>query len=226
MTQFDKFSENYSQEINRSLRKFGGSLDYYTQYKAWYIKRIVGDDYSGKVLDFGCGIGLLSEALYRMMPGINLTGFDISEGSISRIDQPGDSKISFTSKAEDLGSDFELVVVSNVFHHIPIDRRGLAMEEIAGYLGRGGRIIVFEHNPLNVITRIVVNRCSFDVDAVLLSPKELKRYLHQVGLSKLRKDYIVFFPSFLALFRRLEPYLRLLPLGAQYVIVGQKHERS
>lgn len=224
MAEFDNFAGNYKSILNETLGRFGETLDYYTRYKASYIRRIVGDEYSGKVLDYGCGIGLLLQALKTFLPKASLMGFDISVESIGAIDKSIRDRIKFTGKVDELDKDYDLVVVSNVFHHIPIASRHDAMSEIARCIAIGGHLIVFEHNPLNPITRVVVNRCPFDEDAILLSPAELKAYLHPAGLSYLRKDYIVFFPRPLAAFSKVEPFLRFLPLGAQYAIVGKKHE--
>lgn len=224
MAEFDNFAGSYKSILNATLGQFEGNLDYYTRYKASYIKGIVGDDYSGKVLDYGCGIGFLLQTLKTFLPKTSLIGFDISVKSIAAIDKSIHDRIKFTWKVEELEDDYDLVVVSNVFHHIPIESRHDAMSEIARRIAIGGQLILFEHNPLNPITRVVVNRCPFDENAILLSPAELKGYLLPAGLSFLRKDYIVFFPRPLAAFCKVEPYLRLLPLGAQYVIVAKKHE--
>jgi hypothetical protein len=39
----------------------------------------------------------------------------------------------------------------------------------------------------------------------------------------MRRDYIVFMPRFLAFLRPLEPWLTWLPMGAQYVVLAEKH---
>jgi hypothetical protein len=87
-----------------------------------------------------------------------------------------------------------------------------------------GRVLIFEHNPFNPVTRWVVNQCQFDRDAVLLKPKEAIAHLRAAGLRFVRRDYIVFFPRPLSLCRPLERYLLWCPLGAQYVITGSKSQ--
>ena len=42
------------------------------------------------------------------------------------------------------------------------------------------------------------------------------------NLTRIRRDYIVFMPHALASLRFLEPSLAWLPLGAQYVVLGEK----
>jgi hypothetical protein len=38
-------------------------------------------------------------------------------------------------------------------------------------LKEDGHFIIFEHNPINPVTRHLVKNCPFDADAVLLSTK-------------------------------------------------------
>ena len=89
-------------------------------------------------------------------------------------------------------------------------------------LAPGGRLFVFEHNPLNPVTRRAVAACDFDDDAVLLWPWQARRVLRSAGLRDVRLDYIVFFPRSLARLRPLEPRLAWLPLGAQVMVVGSR----
>lgn len=221
MPEFDGFANHYKELLDDSLGRFGGDSAYFTQYKASYVRRIVGGDFSGKVLDYGCGIGMLSQAIHALLPNTLVTGFDVSSECIV-VAGKNPSPIRYTCKIEDLGDDFQLVIVSNVFHHIPPGHRARTMAEISSRMESGGRLIVFEHNPLNPMTRLVVHRCPFDEDAILLRPSELSSYFNASGLNRLRRDYIVFFPKMLASLRIIEPWLRLLPIGAQYAMVGGK----
>ena len=67
---------------------------------------------------------------------------------------------------------FDLVLAICVFHHIPPSERPYVMREIHRILRPGGIVAVFEHNPLNPLTRYVVKQCEFDIDAELLSLRE------------------------------------------------------
>ncbi len=85
-------------------------------------------------------------------------------------------------------------------------------------LAPGGRLVIFEHNPLNPVTRRAVAACPFDDNAVLLWPWEVKNLLRGVNLVEIDLDFIVFFPRALSPMRPLEPKLSWLPMGAQVVV--------
>jgi hypothetical protein len=96
------------------------------------------------------------------------------------------------------------------------------MKIIAEVLAPGGRIVIFEHNPLNPVTRRAVAICPFDENAELLYPWQVKKLLRKAGFARVGLDYIVFFPRPLALARPIEPSLSWLPLGAQVCAWGIK----
>ena len=81
-------------------------------------------------------------------------------------------------------------------------------------------MFVFEHNPYNPVTRRAVQQCPFDDDAILLSPREVRRLLAGAALSGVQQDYVLFFPRPLARLRPLEPWLKRCPLGAQTLTLG------
>jgi SAM-dependent methyltransferase len=112
---------------------------------------------------------------------------------------------------------FDVSFAVCVLHHVgPPDRLGL-VAEAARVTRPGGLVLVFEHNPLNPLTRRVVRDCAFDEGAELLGRRELERLYRGAGLEVLGVEYLLFFP-----WRAdtLERALRRLPFGAQYVVAG------
>jgi hypothetical protein len=79
-------------------------------------------------------------------------------------------------------------------------------------------VTILEHNPLNPATRLVVSRCEFDEDAILLGRRESERLLTDAGLAPAETAYILFFP-----FRNdFERHLSRLPMGAQYYVASSR----
>src|SRR6185437_14789410 len=123
--------------------------EYFAGYKANYIVKNAVNAGTGKILDYGCGVGQLAMQLKRRMPEKQIDGFDVSEKSLDRIEPALRSQGVFTSRAEGLGGDYEVVVLANVLHHVKIEERPEIISEAASHVGPGGRMVIFEHNPLN-----------------------------------------------------------------------------
>jgi SAM-dependent methyltransferase len=219
---FDHYADDYTDILDRNVSISGRDSKYFAEYKAMYLRRMLGAGFAGKVLDFGCGVGLLSESLRKQLPAAGLNGFDISRSSIAQVDSELALNGVFTSCKEDLADDYDLIVVANVFHHIPVAARKEVMRELSERLAPGGLLCIFEHNPANPVTRWMVAHCPFDDDAVLLPPSETVDRVQQAGLQLKRREYTLFAPIFLRLLLPLETWLRQLPLGAQYAVVAAK----
>lgn len=219
---FDSFAANYQDLVNENVRITGESSDYFAAYKARYIARKVVGLQTSKILDYGCGVGLLAGHVVRMLPGRQVDGFDVSKESIERISEDLQRQGTFTTSMETLGTKYDVIVLSNVLHHVkPADREDL-IGEAGSRLALGGKLVVFEHNPINPLTRWAVSQCAFDEDAILLPNQETRGYFARGELRLVRRDYIVFFPRWLKWFRPFEPFLHRCPLGAQYAVVAQR----
>ena len=217
MSDFDRHANRYQAALDRSLAMSGDTSEYFVRYKAEYVDRLLGSG-RRKILDFGCGIGLLSAAIADLRPDDCVHGFDVSRQSLDLVEAKLRARGVFTSDLEELQADYDMIVVANVMHHVPPASREQTIQDLASRLAPGGTLLIIEHNPLNPATRWVVAHCEFDDDAVLLWPGELGRYFAHAGLTRGRMDYVLFFPRFLSRLRSIEPKLRWCPFGAQYAI--------
>lgn len=221
--EFDRFSDDYQRMLDQTVRITGEKGDYFAELKARYLVALQGSTFAGTVLEFGCGVGLLSQHLLRHFPACRLHGFDVSRSSLDMIPLAISARARFTAIENELSSDYDLIVTANVMHHIPPPERQDALGRMQKRLAKGGRLVVFEHNPLNPLTRIAVKQCPFDEGVSLLWPGELLNYFKGAGLSLEKRDYITFFPRALAWLRPFESGLAWCPLGAQYVMVGRQN---
>jgi len=219
--EFDNYSDEYNDIMDDCVGVFGQEAEYFQQYKSEYLQRIANGITPAKILDFGCGVGNFSNVLAKTFPTAEVHGYDVSSKSIDIARKSPLHNVSFSSNLGDLDERYDLVVVANVMHHIPPNQRESAIDEIWSRVRTDGQVIVFEHNPLNPLTRWVVKHCAFDADAILLKPRETTGYFLRRKAS-VRRDYIVFFPKMVSWLKPLEPALMWLPLGAQYAVVAQK----
>jgi len=224
VTEFDAVASNYVQLVDGSVGITGENSDYFAAYKARYVATQVAASSDGacaKILDYGCGVGLLSGHLKQCLPHRQVDGFDVSESSLSRIDPALRSHGVFTSRLADVGRDYGIVILANVLHHVNPDERRAVISEAASHLVPGGKMAIFEHNPLNPLTRWAVAHCPFDEGVVLLTAGEVGSLLTS-DLEFLRRDYIVFFPKWLSGLRVFESFLDWCPAGAQHATVARK----
>ncbi len=214
---FDHYADEYHTLHAQSITASGESTEYFARYKLDCLHRM-SLPADGPVLDYGCGIGNVTEQLVRSFT--NVHAYDPSGKSLAVARQRAPTA-TFYENADALpDGKFEAIILSGVLHHVPPSERVALMSGLRAKLAPSGRVVVFEHNPLNPLTRRVVKNCAFDDDAILLWPWEAKRLLGAAGFRTVALDYIVFFPHALAKLRWLEPKLGWLLLGAQMMIVG------
>lgn len=221
MSNFNKFSNNYEDILNRDIKFSGESADYFADYKAKFIKDYFGNNFKGQILDYGCGVGLVIKQLikYFNKDDVKITGFDIANELIVKAKEKN-SDVEFINDDIELNKKvFDVIILANVLHHIKIDERVNFLINISKLINERGNLFIFEHNPYNPITNAIVKNCILDKDASLLKINELIKILNTAGFSILKKCYIVFFPKILKSLRFLEPFLSSFPLGAQYVCV-------
>lgn len=214
---FDEYAGSYRQVHANNLSASGEPPEYFAQYKLNCLLRL-GTDRGKPILDYGCGIGSVTRQLATEFRDVH--AFDPSQESlvVAREQIPGATF--YDSHDEIPRNKFSLIVMSGVLHHVPKVERNALLSNVRTLLAEGGRIVVFEHNPINPLTRHAVATCPFDDDAVLLWPWEVKRELTNAGFSAVDLDYIVFFPKSLGFLRSFEPKLSWLLLGAQTMTVA------
>ena len=84
-----------------------------------------------------------------------------------------------------------------------------------------GKIIVFEHNPLNPVTRRMVDTCPFDENAVLLYSHETIDRCKRIGFRKNNRRFTIFSPR-KKVFEKLvlfESKLAWLPMGGSIIML-------
>ena len=117
---------------------------------------------------------------------------------------------------------FDLIIVSNVIHHVKSTERSDLFQKIYNLLDDNGRLLIYEHNPYNPITLKVVANCEFDIDAELINKKNLIKLCSENNFQLQKSGYIHFFPSKLKILFNLEKYLKWFFLGAQYFCIFSK----
>jgi len=221
---FDKHAEQYEKQLTDDLKFFGEESSYFAEYKVRVLKDDL-DKCPERILEFGCGIGLNLQFLISYFKNSDITGCDISRRSIEIAGKRNPNAKFFRITDENVSKEkekYDVIFISNVFHHIEPQLRADSISKIYSMLKPGGIVFFFEHNPYNPVTRRIVNNCVWDTDAILLKPSESLGLFKNAGFIIVSKKYTLYFPSFLKILRPVEKGLWFVPLGGQYYISARK----
>jgi ubiquinone/menaquinone biosynthesis C-methylase UbiE len=223
---FDEIAPNYRQIHNQTIGFSGADSDHFSEQKVAHVRRV--ESGSPDILDLGCGDGNSAVFFGKYFPNSRYFGIDSSAKSVvvARAKEVSGAKFAcYDGERIPYGENlFDLVFIACVLHHIPRERHTSVLREVRRVLKPGGRVYVFEHNPLNPVTRKVVRDCPFDEGVVLLNVKYTKERLVDAGFRDEKIAFTIFFPrhSIFRPFLGLERYLAWLPLGGQYVYSAVK----
>jgi SAM-dependent methyltransferase len=118
---------------------------------------------------------------------------------------------------------FDLCYSNGAFHHIPPDERHTVLARLRRWLVPGGLFALFENNPVNPGTRLIMSRVPFDKGAKPLRAGTARRLLLDAGFELVSPTrYLFVFPAALRSLRFLETRLEGLPLGGQYVVLARQ----
>lgn len=229
--EFDDYAAGYEAGMNDPLKRLlGESADQYLAVKVRWLRRDLADFAARPaLLDFGCGVGSFLRLWAAEGASGPLHGCDVSGGMLAEARrrwpsaQPlPDLRAFADARAPFDDSTLDVVVACAVFHHIPPPERRTAFRELLRVLRPGGRAYVFEHNPWNPVTVRVVRRTPIDRNAVLLPARESRAGLREAGARRLRVRYLHFTPPRLRALARIDAWCARLPIGAGYVVRGEK----
>jgi ubiquinone/menaquinone biosynthesis C-methylase UbiE len=218
---FDEFADDYRAIHSQNVQLSGADSYYFAEHKILQLKK---DESDGKVaiLDVGCGDGLTATFVQKHFPSWQTTGIDISGKSIAAAEKRLIKQATFQlfdgNQIPFENDSFDIVFIAAVLHHIEFSHHQNLMQEMYRVLKSGGRLYLFEHNPLNPVTKYLVKTCVFDKDARLLNFNYAKRLLKTVHFKAIKRRFILFFPR-KGIFTKLLPIeekLGWLPLGGQY----------
>jgi SAM-dependent methyltransferase len=221
---FDAHAAQYEASLDEGLRLSGEGAKYFAEKRIAWTRHVLSCESIAGVLDFGCGVGLAAPLFREHFSPTEFWGFDPSRSAIACAERDaGDDRVTYTADARTLPSNrFDLAYCNGVFHHIAAADRPAALAVLYNSLRPGGWFALWENNPWNPGTRLVMRRIPFDRDAVTLSPPAARRMVEGAGFTFVRRDAWFLFPRQLSRLRPLEAWFHRLPLGAQYLTLCQK----
>ena len=174
-TDFDTVADAYDDSLPHHV------MDHYLDKRAEFIRRHVAP---GRVVDVGCGTGVLAARLSD--EGYDVTGVDPFRGMLKYLKKrrPGiDAVHAFGQNLPFADDTFDLAYCVAVMHHVadPAAVRETVLE-MTRVTKPGGHILIWDHNPRNPYWPILMKRVPQDTGAERLIPeKEFLEALHAGG---------------------------------------------
>jgi len=222
---FDEFAADYDAALGQGLSVTGEEKDYFAHGRIAWLARCLRtlSERPRHVLDYGCGTGSSSKLALDLLGLESVVGVDDSARSLEIARQVHASlNFEFFLPADYMAAGkVDLVYCNGVFHHIPIDQRADVVEYIFDRLTPGGLFSLWENNPWNPGTRLVMSRIPFDRDAITLNCFQTRRLL-RTRFQIIRTDFLFILPRVFRRLRGVEPYLSRLPFGGQFQVLCRK----
>ncbi len=224
---FDDHAHSYGAEVSQSVSFTGQDVEFYARCKAErlldVVRRHLGDPRGQTLLDVGCGPGVTDSFLVDHVG--RLIGVDSSTEVLLEAQARNPGVDYREDDGRHLGvpeASVDAAFAICVLHHVPPDdRRGFA-DQLAAAVRPGGLVAIFEHNPLNPLTRVAVSRCEFDEGVTLLRAGQVVQLLRDVHLEIVERRYLQFTPFDKAWARALDLRLGRVPIGAQHYVVARR----
>jgi SAM-dependent methyltransferase len=224
--EFDEYAAEYDKALAQGIGISGEDKSYFAEGRVKMLRGCLAAESRGPgvVLDFGCGTGHATPFLLSGLGASRVIGVDISEGQleVARRDY-GSAQASFQQlEAFQPSGDIDLAFCSGVFHHIPVKERAAMADYVFRSLRPGGVFALWENNPWNPATHIVMRRIPFDRNAIMLSAPESARLLRSAGFDIVSVRFAFVFPRALSWLRSIEPMVARVPAGAQYQVLARR----
>jgi SAM-dependent methyltransferase len=224
---FDTHATAYEEKVDRSVSFTGRDGAFYARRKVELLEEIVrprlGSLQGLSVLDVGCGTGTTDRHFVSRVRSLH--GVDISEEMLVQARRrvpTADFSWYDGDKLPFADESFDLVVAISVLHHVPFSKRFKIVSEMVRVTRSQGFVAVFEHNPLNPLTRHAVNTCETDENELLLSSHHVVALLKEAADKDPELRHFLFSPLGGAIGCSLDRHLRRVRLGAQYVAWVQR----
>lgn len=172
---FDNIAEEYDRSLPSHVAR------HYLEKRVRFIRKLLP---SGLILDIGCGTGVLARRLSQ--EGYHVAGLDSSLGMLKVMVKTTNDGMSVHGNALHLpfrSESFDLVVCVAVLHHIA-DAEEVAdtISEMVRVAKVGGKVLIWDHNPLNPYWPVIMRRVSQDIGGERLIPlNDILRGLQRTG---------------------------------------------
>jgi SAM-dependent methyltransferase len=224
---FNAHAGSYANDVQESIAFARTEVEFFVRRKADHLveiaQRLFGDASRLSVLDAGCGVGGTDAFLADRFGALH--GVDVAAEPVAEAARHNGHARYTVADGLALGykdASFDIAFAVCVMHHVVPDQRLAFVRELRRVVRPGGAVVVFEHNPLNPLTRLAVSRCPFDEGVELISRRACAKLLGTAQLTPVESRHIIFTTLDSPLAWRAEAALHRVPLGAQHYVAARR----
>jgi len=131
----------YEKPITEIYRRIYINLDAFSKEVGYRIK-------ANKILEVGCGEGLLTERLHKIYPTALIIGIDISS-RVGRLFSKTPQNVFFLNRTVqsvelEYKRFFDLIIICDVLHHVPTQHIPSLLQSVGQMMKPGGSIVIKE----------------------------------------------------------------------------------
>jgi SAM-dependent methyltransferase len=194
-TNFDAVADVYDESLPPHV------VEHYIAKRVAYIREHVPP--GSKVLDVGCGTGILAERLLR--EGYDVTGADPFAAMLEKMKARDPRLKTVHAPGQELPFEdgtFDCTCCVAVMHHIADPEAVRAtLVEMCRVTRPGGHVLIWDHNPRNPYWPILMKRVPQDTGAERLIPEdEILAGLHAGGAAPIEARALGLMPDFVPAF--------------------------
>jgi tRNA (cmo5U34)-methyltransferase len=153
----DQIKDHFAQQADEYEKLMVRLVPQYLEQHEIIQSLLPSEDREWKVLDLGCGNGVLSELVFDKLPHARVVGFDLTESMLTAYEK----KLSRYSKRYELrqgnylhdsyGNNYDIILAGLTLHHLTHDQRRKFYHELFQSFGDNGlfiaRDIIIDEDP-------------------------------------------------------------------------------
>ena len=105
------------------------------------------EDKSYRVLDLGCGNGILSELVFRKLPHAFVIGFDLTESMLNAFEEKLSNHLEKFElrqgdfRSDSIGEGYDIIIAGLTLHHLTFAEREIFYQNLYSALNPGGLLL-------------------------------------------------------------------------------------
>jgi tRNA (cmo5U34)-methyltransferase len=143
----EQVKEHFAQQADEYEKLMVRLVPQFLEQHAIIRELLPEDDKKYRVLDVGCGNGVLSEVVFSKLPGAHIVAFDLTENMLQAYEKKllkhkGKFELIVGDfRTDAIGDEYDIVVAGLTLHHLTWEEREKFYKTLYGSMKSGGLVI-------------------------------------------------------------------------------------